>query len=37
MLELFGATVLSPDAPKAGAPAPALKAAAVEVKDDLPF
>ena len=26
-----------PDAPKAGAPAPALKAAAVEVKDDLPF
>ena len=26
-----------PDAPKQGAPAPALKAAAVEVKDDLPF
>ena len=26
-----------PDAPKQGAPAPALKAAAVEVEDDLPF
>ena len=26
-----------PDAPKQGAPAPALQAAAVEVKDDLPF
>ena len=26
-----------PDAPKQGAPAPALKAAAVEAKDDLPF
>ena len=26
-----------PDAPKQGAPATALKAAAVEVKDDLPF
>ena len=26
-----------PEAPKQGAPAPALKAAAVEVKDDLPF